>query len=206
MGVRDPSSPRLRLGVLSVLLAGASFTVSAAGLSAAGASSSALSGAQLHALVVAPPPPFQHLPDSALKTGLMEFGNPKSGKIGTVVSTAQLKKARFQRGWESAFRADDGAVVVVDVFECATAEGAAQLTRAAQARIPSTYTPIPIDGLAGISAFAGISPDGHTVNAAVYSKGRFFVFQDVGGAPGAHDYTGLLTGLAQNQTAAIPTT
>jgi hypothetical protein len=201
------SGRRLVRMMVSAVLAGIFVTVSALSMSQATASSSApLSATRLHALVVAPPPPFDPLPDIVLKTGLMEFGNPKSGKIGTVVSIAQLKKAKFQRGWESAFRSADSASVLVDVFECATASDATKLARAAQARIPSTYTPTAMDGLAGVSAFAGVSPEGRTVNAAVYSQGRFFVFQDVGGTPGAHDYAALLTNLVRRQTALLPAT
>src|SRR4051794_29003335 len=77
---------------------------------ASGAQAPPLPPAALHRLVVAPAAPFVALPDSALKTGLMEFGNPKSGKIGTVVNTAQLKAANFQRGWETVFRTPDEAV------------------------------------------------------------------------------------------------
>jgi hypothetical protein len=162
-----------------------------------------LSGTALHRLLVAPPPPFEPLPDSALKTGLMEFGNPRSGKIGTVVAIAQLKKAKFQRGWETVFRTSDGAGVVVDVFECARPSGAAMLARSANEHVPTTYTSTPIEGVAGVSARSGVSPQGNSVSAAAYSQGRFFVFQDVGGPKDAHDYLGVLTDLAQRQSAAI---
>jgi hypothetical protein len=163
-----------------------------------------LSGTALHQLVVAPPSPFTALPDDVLKTGLMEFGNPHSGKIGTVVSTSQLKRQGFQRGWESVFRSPDGAVIYVDVFECAKASGAAGLARAAQAKVPASYTRTPIDGLAGVFALNGVSPEGRSVSSAIYSRGRFFVFQGAGGATDAHDYQGLLADLARRQSAALP--
>ena len=205
MGVGRCSGGQLVRTSASVVLAGIFVAVSGLCMSPATASSSApLSAGQLRALVVAPPPPFDPLPDSVLKTGLMEFGNPKSGKIGTVVSTAQLRKAKFQRGWESAFRSVDDAVVLVDVFECATASGATQLARAARALVPSTYAQTPIDGVAGVSAFAGVSTEGRAVDTAAYSRGRFFVFQVAGGTPGAHDYSTLLADLVRRQIAVIP--
>jgi hypothetical protein len=170
---------------------------------ASAAGSAPLSGAALHRLIVAPPAPFEPLPDSTLKTGLMEFGNPRSGKIGTIVPIAQLKQAKFQRGWETVFRASDRASVLVDVFECAHPSGAAMLARAANEHVPATYISTPIDGVAGVIARSGTSPQGNSVSAAVYSEGRFFVFQDVGGPKDAHDYLGLLTDLAQRQAAAI---
>ena len=185
----------------------AGLVVAAIGLgvpSAWASSSPALPPSALRRLVVAPPPPFVALPDRVLRTGLMEFGNPKSGKIGTVVSTAQLKAAKFQRGWETVFQAPDMSAAYVDVFECATPGGANKLVSDAQSRVPSTYTTSPLDGLPGVTTFVGTSPDGHAVNGVVYSKGRFFVFQEVGGTPGAHDYASLLADLATRQTAALP--
>ena len=165
-----------------------------------------LSGPALHRLVVAPPAPFAPLPDSVLKTGLMEFGNPKSGKIGTVVSTQRLKKAKFQRGWESVFRSPDGAAVYVDVFEFATVAGAKSLVQEVERHIPSTYSRVSLGGLPSVFASQGTSPQGNAVTAAVFSLGRFFVFQVVGGPPTAHDYRGLSTNLAAQQLGVLPAT
>ena len=63
--------------------------------------------------MVAAPSPFAQLPDSTLKTGLMEEGNPNSGQIGIgFASEQQIVDAGFQRGWEK-FRAPDGAIAQV---------------------------------------------------------------------------------------------
>jgi hypothetical protein len=175
------------------------------GVSWAVAQPAPLPAASLHRLVASPPAPFKELPDSALNTGLMEFGNPHSGKIGTVVPVKELKRARFQRGWESAFRTDDGAIVLVDVFEFPTSSDASSLVATAQARIPTTYTRTPIDGMTNVSLLSGTSREGRSVSATVYSNGRFFVFQDAGGPPGAHDYATLIADLARQQAAAIDT-
>jgi len=167
--------------------------------SASGPPRPPLPGPALHHLIVAPPPPFEVVPDDVLKTGLMEIGNPHSGTIGTVVTTKQLRRAKFQRGWESVFRADDGANALVDVFEFPNAADASEAAAEGQARIPSTYSPVPVDGLAFVAVYNGTSPDGRSVSSTIYSRGRFFVVQLLGGPPGAHDYAELLAGLAHQQ-------
>src|SRR4051812_11570014 len=74
-------SCRAIAGFAFVLIAGAGCGTSANARAGAG-KAVPLSAAQLAYIVVEPPSPYTHVPDSEKDTGLMEVGNPKAGTIG----------------------------------------------------------------------------------------------------------------------------
>ena len=163
-----------------------------------------LSGAQLEQLVVAAPTPFVKQPDAILKTGLMEVGNAKSGDIGIgFATTPQLVAAGFQRGWETFFRAPDGAVVDVNVFDFSSSTGPQSMVRRYLASPQPGYSRSPIDGVSGAIAEVGRSPQGRAAAATAFARGRFLAVILTGGPPETHDYPALLRQLAQKQLASL---
>jgi len=164
-----------------------------------------LSAAKLQALVIAPPPPFIQLPDSVLKTGLMEIGNPLSGHIGVgYAQEADFSKAGLGRGWEKFFRASDGAVVDAYVFEFATEGGPTSLVALFQSKVPASYEKFALPSPAGAVGYAGTSPEGRSTLAVALNDGRFLFGFTVGGPPGAHDYRMIIESLVTRQLAALP--
>jgi hypothetical protein len=163
-----------------------------------------LSGPQLQRLVVAAPAPFVKQPDASIKTGLMEVGNPKSGDIGIgFATTPQLVAAGFQRGWETFYRAPDGAIVDVNLFDFSSPTGPTSLVRRYLASPQPGYSRSPIEGVDGAIAEVGRSPQGRTAAATAFAHGRFLGVILTGGPPGTHDYPALLRQLAQKQLATL---
>jgi hypothetical protein len=163
-----------------------------------------LSGPQLQRLVVAAPAPFVKQPDASIKTGLMEVGNPKSGDIGIgFATTPQLVAAGFQRGWEAFYRAPDGAIVDVNLFEFSSSTGPQSLVRRYLASPQPGYSRSPIEGVSGAIAEVGRSPEGRTAAATAFAHGRFLGVILTGGPLGTHDYPALLRQLAQTQLAKL---
>lgn len=162
-------------------------------------SSNALSAQELESLVVSPPAPFVKVPDSVHKTGLMEFGNPRSGVIGIgFASSEDIKVAGFQRGWERIYATPDGAVFDINLFEFKGSAGPVGLVDRFVAALPSTYQKAPLRNSASIIA-TGTSPEGRAVAATAIARGRFFVVMDVGGPPKLRDYAALLAKLATKE-------
>lgn len=134
----------------------------------------------------------------------MEIGNPHAGTLGIgFATTAQLQSAGFQRGWESAFRARDGAVIDTNVFEFASAAGPAAITRIYLAHRPAGYRSVAVPGVSGARAVVGTSPEGRTAVGTAFGHERFLVVLVVGGQPGAHDYLNLLEDLARRELARV---
>jgi hypothetical protein len=159
-----------------------------------------LSGRQLQQLVVAAPAPFVKQPDAILKTGLMEVGNPNSGEIGIVFATTpQLVAAGFQRGWETFYRAPDGAIIDVNVFDFSASTGPQSIVRRYLALSQPGYSRSPIEGVSGAIAEVGRSPQGLAATATAFAHGHFLAVILTGGPPGSHDYPALLRQLAQEQ-------
>jgi hypothetical protein len=163
-----------------------------------------LTGPQLQALVVVAPPPFVRLPDSVLKTGLMEVGNPNAGQIGLpFTNEQQLVRMGFHRGWETIYRAPDKAIIDINVFEFTAASGPTAITRQYLAHPQAGYRRHLLQGVPGATVEIGTSPEGRTAAATAFAHGRFFVVLTVGGGPNLHDYQGLINQLAQQQLAKL---
>lgn len=160
----------------------------------------ALSGVELERLVVAPPGPFAQLPDTTLRTGLMEVGNPSSGKIGIGFSNQQeIVAAGFQRGWEKAYVSPDGAAADINVFEFRSPDGPSRLVREFAAERPAGFVRFAITTVPDAQGLAGRSPEGKPTAAIAFGDARFLVVIVIGGPAGAHDYRGLALTLANEQ-------
>jgi hypothetical protein len=132
----------------------------------------------------------------------MEVGNPNSGEIGIgFATTPELVAAGFQRGWETAYRAPDGAVIDIDVFEFASPSGPAAVTTAFRAHLTRGYRQFAIPAVTNATAEIGTSPEGRTAVASAFGHDRFLVVLIVGGQPGLHDYESVFDQLAQRQLA-----
>lgn len=188
-----------------VLIAGAGCATSSSARASAG-SAAALSAGQLANLVVAPPTPFAHVPDSEKSTGLMEVGNPRAGTIGSPLGTKdQLVASGFQRGWESLYRTPGAAEVVqVEVFEFRSPAGPRQAVDRVRGHLTPGYERIPVPGVAGADGQAGTSPEGRQAVAVTFADGRFAVSVLAGGTQAGFDYRSLALGLAKQQRSRLP--
>jgi hypothetical protein len=165
-----------------------------------------LTAVELERLVVAPPASFAQLPDSALKTGLMDVGNPASGQIGIgFASQQEIVGAGFQRGWEKAFRASDGAIVDINLVEFRSSSGPNVLVTTFESRAPKSYARLDIPRFTHASGFFGTSPEGRAAYGTVFADARFLVAVEVGGPPRARDYRGLIVTLTEAQFAQLKT-
>jgi hypothetical protein len=154
---------------------------------------------------VSPPTPFAQLPDSELKTGLMEVGNPAAGVIGIgFANQADVVPAGFQRGWEKAYRTPDRAFIDVNVFEFREPTGPTTLVALFQSRTPGTYTSETVPGVPDAHGAAGTSPEGRTAVAVAVAHGRFLVSIVGGGTPGAYGYEAIVQQLTRDQLARLP--